>query len=165
MSCSLNSFWVPTPGSAPTCWCLGGEGICVASPVLCLRPLDAWSFGRKLGLVLAGQTMVTPWAPYLLGGVVGELHARRWWRRILSVSPALQAVGPATMASTVVPLGVMSFVKVSLKNLDALCGHLHLSPLPPSAFGGVPRCAYICLRSTHNGCPAALDLAIVAWLS
>jgi hypothetical protein len=21
------------------------EGICVASPVLCLRPLDAWSFG------------------------------------------------------------------------------------------------------------------------
>jgi hypothetical protein len=60
---------------------------------------------------------------YLLVGVVGELHACSRWHQILGVSP-LKAIRPATMASTMVPLGVTSFMNASLKNLLHLVPHV-----------------------------------------
>jgi hypothetical protein len=94
-------------------------------------------------------------ATFLLGGVVVEPHASCRQHQILGESLALQVVRPATMASMVIPLGVTPFMKASLKNL-------WLVTCPPavadirgssaaSAFGGVPRCACVCLCSTRNG--------------
>lgn len=91
----------------------------MVSPVLHVWPgrMEFWAkahlgFGRAGNGDALGTT-------YLLGGFVGELHACCQWHQILCVSP-LQAVRPATMASTVIPLGVTSFVKALLKNLLCL---------------------------------------------
>ena len=105
---------------------------------------------------------------YLLGGVVVELHVSCRWPRILGASPALHAVRPVALASTVITLGVTplpeDIAEESLWLAPCACRHQCLLPCRRLVveFLVVPVCSYVLLAMVSS---ATIDLAVVVWLS
>jgi hypothetical protein len=108
-------------------------GCYIAAPPDCFSGLlgDAWSFGRKLSSALARSMTVMSQAPhtFLETSLMNPHASCPRWRH-----PLLEGVAVESL---------------TVRRLSP-CGR-RLPWLLPSALGGVPRCAYMCLCSTRNG--------------